>query len=306
MRRFLSFLVLGAWLAFTAAPALAQGPAEFSGMARFGPHRLLVVSDAKADSSEARLGILSLAGKTPRMLPVEVEDWGDGRASDLEACCPVPGTDDEFLLAESGWWKGHGGRLFRMKLTHHPDRGWTGQVLSVCRPLPMPAGGSTPSALQIEGIGAIRDPQGRLFVVLGLRGGPEGPGSLVWGHLDQEAFTLAGQRDFSTHSEISDSRSCADLQLLEEGGSFRVLTVAATDPDDRGPFRSAVLEVGRFTPRANGFDFQKTANRVLWRLEGLKVEALAPTPEVLEGSQFCVGTDDEFYGGIFRPLPALP
>lgn len=306
MRRNLTFLALGAWLAFAAAPALAQGPAEFSGMARFGPHRLLVISDAKADSPEARLGILSLAGKSPRMLPVEVEDWGDGRASDLEACCPVPGTDDEFLLAESGWWKGRGGRLFRVKLAHHPDRGWTGRLLSVCQPLPVPAEGSTPSPLQVEGIGAVVDPQGRLFVVLGLRGGPEGPGSLIWGTWDQEAFVQAGQCDVSTHAEVATSRSCADLQLVPEGDAYRVLTVASTDPSDQGPFRSAIVEVGRFLPRAEGFAFQKSPNRVLWRLEGLKVEALAPTPEALEGSQFCIGTDDESYGGIFRPLPALP
>jgi len=306
VRSFLTFLALGAWLAFAATPALAQGPAEFSGMARFGAHRLLVISDAKADSPEARLGILSLEGKAPRMLPVEVEDWGDGRASDLEACCPVPGTDDEFLLAESGWWKGRGGRLFRMKLVHHPDRGWTGQVLSVCRPLPVPSDGSTPSALQIEGMGAILDPQGRLFVVLGLRGGPEGPGSLLWGTLDQETFLLAGKRDFSAHAEVPKSRSCADLQLVEEGDAFRVLTVVSTDPSDRGPFRSAVLDVGFFVPQADGFAFRHAPNRVLWRLEGLKVEALAPTPEALEGSQFCIGTDDESFGGIFRPLPALP
>lgn len=306
MRRYLSFLALGAWLAFAAAPALAQGPVEFSGMARFGRHGLLVVSDAKADSSKARLGILSLAGKSPRMLPVEVEDWGDGRASDLESCCPVPGTDDEFLLAESGWWKGRGGRLFRVKLVHHPDRGWTGRVLSVCQPFPLPSEGSTPSPLQVEGIGALLDSRGCLFVVLGLRGGPEGPGSLVWGTWEQEAFVRSGQCDFSTHVEVPTSRSCADLQLVPEGDAFRVLTVAATDPSDQGPFRSAILEIGHFVPRGGSFTFQKAQNRVLWWLEGLKVEALAPTPAALEGSQFCIGTDDEVYGGIFRPLPALP
>jgi hypothetical protein len=33
------------------------------------------------------------------------------------------------------------------------------------------------------------------------------------------------------------------------------------------------------------------------------VEALAPAPPCLEGATFCIGTDDEDYGGIFRPLP---
>jgi len=153
---------------------------------------------------------------------------------------------------------------------------------------------------------AILDPRGQVVVVLGLRGGPEGPGSLIWGTLEQETFILTGQRDVSAHAEVPKSRSCADLQLVQEGDAFRVLTVAATDPSDRGPFRSAVLEVGRFVPRTDGFSFQKDANRVLWRLEGLKVEALAPTPDALEGSQFCIGTDDESFGGIFRPLPELP
>jgi len=303
MRAMLSCLALGAWLLVGGGPARAQAIEEFSGMATFGPQALLVVSDAKGDSPDPRVGILSLAGKAPTVLPVQVDDWRGKPASDLEACCPVPGSPNEFLLAESGWFKKGGGRIFRLKLTHDPDRGWIGVVTAVCRPFPVPRDGSTPSALQVEGLGAVATPEGRLLVVLGLRGGPEAPGRLVWGDLEGEDFRALGQREFSLHGEVPAGRSCGDLQLVAESDGYRVLSVAATDPGDRGPFQSAVCEVGRLTLSASGPDFQATAPRLLWRLDGLKVEALAPTPECLEGSSFCIGTDDESYGGIFRPLP---
>ncbi len=303
MRAMLSCLALGAWLLVGGGPARAQAPEEFSGMATFGPHALLVVSDAKGDSPDPRVGILSLSGKAPVVLPVAVDDWRGKPASDLEACCPVPGSPTEFLLAESGWFKNGGGRVFLLKVSHDPDRGWVGVVGAVCRPFPAPADGSTSSSLQVEGMGAVATPEGRRLLVLGLRGGPEAAGRLVWGYLEGEDFRTLGQREFSLHGEVPDGRSCGDLQLVADSDGYRILSVAATDPGDLGPFRSAVCEVGRLTFSPSGPDIRTTAPRVLWRLEGLKVEALAPSPRFLEGSTFCIGTDDEKYGGIFRPLP---
>lgn len=307
MRQFLGALSLGALLLLSSGPARAQGPTEFSGMATFGPQSLLVVSDAKADSPASRLGILSLAAPRPWMHPVTVDDWKGEPPNDLEACCPVPGSADEFLLAESGWWKGRFGRVFRVKLFHDPAQGWKGTVLSTCTPFAAPQDGSTPSADQVEGIAATTDSSGRLVVLLGRRGGAGSSGKLVWGHLDEAGFTALGEKDYSLEGFVPGGRSCGDLQLLEQGGAWKVLSVAASDPGDRGPFRSAVCEVGTLRTRGGGpVRFEPAPPRALWRLDGLKVEALAPTPSGIEDSTFCVGTDDEVYGGLWRPLPADP
>lgn len=295
MKKFAPLLAL----LLLAQPARAQsGPTEFSGMASFGDRDLLVVSDAKADSPAPRVGLLNLAWKRPVVQGVVVDDWKGDPASDLEACCPVPGTTDEFYLAESGWWKGRFGRVFRMKVTHDPARGWVGTVLSSFQPFPAPADGETPSPLQIEGIGAFQD-----VVVLGLRGGKGQPGRLVWGRPTADGFQKEGEQEFSLDAIVPGGRSCGDLLLVPDfgqRGSWGVYSVAATDPGDLGPFRSAVVRIGRIRRSS----FQAVPPAVVWRLDGLKVEALAPTPEGIEGSGFCIGTDDENYGGIWRPLPS--
>lgn len=295
-------LLLG--LLMLAAPAHAQsGPSEYSGMARFGDGALLVVSDAKGDSSHPRLGILTLAGKRPALLPVAVDDWKGDPSSDLEACCPVPGTPDEFLLAESGWFKGRFGRIFRVRLAHDPARGWAATVLSSFQPFPMPEGGTTPGEDQVEGMAALPAPGGPLLV-LGQRGGPGKPGRLVWGHLGPAGFERRGEREFSLQGLIPEARSCGDLQIVPAGGDagWDVYSVASTDPGDLGPFRSAVARIGRF--RGERPVFEPLEPQVRWELDGLKVESLAPTPAGVEDSPFCIGTDDEVYGGLWRPLPA--
>lgn len=296
-------LLLG--LLLLARPAHAQsGPTEYSGMASFGERGLLVVSDTKADSAAPRLGVLTLVHKRPVMLGLAVDDWKGDPPNDLEACCPVPGSEDEFYLAESGWWKGRYGRVFRVKLSHDPARGWVGSVVSTFQPFPAPTGGSTASAEQVEGLSAFPTEAGPLLV-LGLRGGKGQPSRLVWGRPTAGGFQKLGEHAFSLEAFVPGGRSCAELLLVPHWGEGRspdfwgVYSVAASDPGDLGPFRSAVVRIGRI----GGDRFEVSNPELYWRLDGLKVEALAPTPRSLEGSTLCIGTDDEAYGGIWRPLP---
>lgn len=297
MKRLLIFLLL------LTQPAAAQsGPTEYSGMARFGEQALLVVSDAKADSPASRVGVLTVAGGRPFMQAVTVDDWQGDAPNDLEACCPVPGTSDEFFLAESGWWKGRYGRVFRLRLSHDPARGWVGTVLSRFRPFPAPADGSTDSAEQVEGLAAFPTDAGPV-IVLGARGGKGQPSRLVWGRQAGTEFQKLGEQEFSLEELVPGARSCADLQLVSKPEGWQVLTVAATDPGDLGPFRSAVVLVGMLRSRGSSVWLVTGGTPVLAELDGLKVEALAPTPKGIEGSTFCIGTDDEVYGGLWRPLP---
>lgn len=302
MRTFLRAALVGVLL-LAAGPARAQGTPEMSGMARFGPDALLVISDAKGSSPAPRASVLRLTGGKPLVSPVIVDDWKGDPPSDLEACCPVPGTSHDFFLAESGWWKDQAGRIFRLRLSHDPARGWVGTVVSSFHPFPSPPGGSTPDPEQVEGMAAVLSPSGRIGLLLGRRGSGEQPGRLVWGTLEGETFSPAGEAPLDLREFVPGGRGCGDLSLVEEKGTWKVLSVAASDPGDQGPFRSVVCEVG--TLGAGGMRFVPSSPKLLWQLDGLKVEALAPTPAGFGGSPFCVGTDDENYGGIWRPLPAL-
>ncbi len=79
------------------------------------------------------------------------------------------------------------------------------------------------------------------------------------------------------------------------------------DRGDFGPFRSVIHEAGilrwdgkeslRFTPQLP---------TPLYILEGTKVEAMAPCPESIPPTKICIGSDDERYGGLWRPLFSMP
>jgi hypothetical protein len=149
-----------------------------------------------------------------------------------------------------------------------------------------------------------------LLIVLGLRGGtfPYEPPILHWGHSD----LAAGMLDFQdggglplehfTSSNMK-TRGCSDLYLDPAG----VLWVAgADDIGDAGPFRSTIWRFGPFMPdRLSFFDHyfyidQINHGSLQWTMDGIKIEALAAP--VLNGSVLSYATDDENYGGIWRPL----
>jgi hypothetical protein len=70
---------------------------------------------------------------------------------------------------------------------------------------------------------------------------------------------------------------------------------------DSGPFRSVIYRVGKFDPSVS-YPVQYEMNQdMVWYLDGLKVEALGPP--VVAGSVLTFATDDENYGGLWRPLP---
>lgn len=287
------------FLLVSGAPA-----ADYSGMVQM-PDRgtYLVVHDTKTGPEPpwvSRIGVLSLSPRGElayQSLPIT--DWGAGeeQPNDLESCCPIPGRPDEYLIAESGYYQGRFGRLFRIRVTRLPGSVlYHGQVLGVLRPEPLPdAGYTTPGPRQFEGMACL--PSGSdLLLVLGRRGGEGEPGALSWGRLDLEpmAFEPLGEEPLSFSSSV---RACADL-LFFEG---RLWSVASRDPGDLGPFWSAVYPAGTFRFDGSRADFESAEARAAWRLDGLKVEALAECD--LPDSPLCIGTDDEDYGGVWRPLP---
>ena len=96
---------------------------EISGLALFSERSASCVHDAKADieAKDPRLGVIDSSVKGGRYRSINVA-WPNGElASDLEAIGRVPGREQEFLLAESGYSTNHlgewsrAGRLFRIE-----------------------------------------------------------------------------------------------------------------------------------------------------------------------------------------------
>ena len=91
-------------------------------------------------------------------------------------------------------------------------------------------------------------------------------------------------------------RAVSDL-YLDPGGYLWIS--GAVDSGDLGPFRSYIQVMGKIEPNT---DYPVTAympEPINWMLDGVKLEAIA-APSV-PGSVLSFGTDDELYGGIWRP-----
>jgi hypothetical protein len=295
-----------------AAPAFAAPFPGASGMARLDDTHYLCVQDRKADKSGAAVGVLSVhpaadSGPGGRLLdyaPLELRDWHGAKANDLEAVCALPGGGLDFLACESGYYHGAYGRLFVL----HAEQGRHGWKVKQEQTLQLPQ-----FADQIEGLACAGGDAGRVLLILSERGGKDGgsPGQLHWGWLDELRAAQRGPgrpaEGWSFQSvEIPNpfdasypgARAVSDLYLDPEGTLW---TASAYDPDtDYGPFTSCVWPVASVDPQA-----EEAVTRMLdwdrtWLLEGLKIEALSAP--CTEGAYFSIATDDEGYGGIWRPL----
>lgn len=303
--------VLAAAGCATGAPApqpleVSADAAGWGGMAPLADGRYLVVHDNKSHEAGARLSAFDPAHDRMHVRPraVVVQDWGhaEGPANDLEALCRLDGLDDEFLLMESGRRQGRFGRVFHVRV-----RGWQAQVLAV---LPLPADPVGEPRADHEGLACQRRGQGQWRLLIGERGGhaPRARGSVRLGlyqaarrqiEWDAQALPVTVPGPWPAGQRV---RDIADLALEADG---TVWAVGAMDPGNAGPFRSTVWRLGRLDPDADALRLEPVP-RNHWVLDGLKVEALALPQPGMSGVQLLVATDDEDYGGIWRPLaPAV-
>ncbi len=312
MHKWISAPVLGLSLLFSLACLPVQAAKhvqDVSGIAHYDGGRFLAVSDTKAHNPKPRLWMGTITGDKCRFKPVPIEGWETmhTRSSDLEGICAVPDSSNIFLVTESGYFKGQGGRVFRLSINAEDRSHPIARCLDYFRPFPIPEDGGpayrTPDHLQIEGIEALPHPQGGYVLLLGLRGNGDNPSALVYGHLKDGQFQELGRTPIDLRHIIEGCRSCSDLHLIKsDGDTYRVLSVATTDPGELGPFTSAICEVGTFDGKA--LTFTPCEPKVIQRVPGFKVEALGRTPEIVSGSELLIGSDDEGYGGIVRPLPS--
>lgn len=313
MFKFSKFLCSASVLAALALPVLPAAadedtPANISGMESFGPEAIIVVNDAKAKSQEPRVSIMTVSEKGNKFMPVLIEQWSvdDPKAqpaSDLESVCEVPGEPGHFYAFESGYWKDGSGRAFKIHVNHHPFKGWIGEVEQVVYPFAKPSDGTTSDHEQIEGSAAIKDGDGTVYFLLGLRGSAQEPGQLVISRLDGDKVVEVERHKLDLRKFLK-GRSCSDLLLAPtHPNEFDVLSSGCIDSSDVGPFSSVICKVASLEITQNGYKLKMVEPELLYSVDGLKVEALCPTPITIEGSHISIGTDSESYEPIFRPMP---
>lgn len=310
------FSMVAAVLLCHAPAASAFNIPGYSGMAQISENAFLTVNDRKNPiESGYRLGVLEFTALDGVVFtPVSVRDWvhEDKDPSDLEACCSIPGRDGEFLIAESGFFNGRFGRIFHVTLSKDTEGFWVVTVNKAFRIYnrKLNAKNRSYKGDQVEGI-ACFNAHGKTMLVYGERGGSthggKKVGTIVWGTIDFEAyqFDKLGEAPLVNRSVLGD-RDCSALRLgANENGTISVISVATRDADNNGPFHSVLYRAGRFVvdPKKKTVQFGRYVKPgILYELSGLKVEAIAGPSKNAPESKYSIATDDENFGGIWRPL----
>ena len=284
--------------AVPASPALG-----ISGMAPAGDGAFLAVHDAKSFEDGPRLSLLTVDASGVALRPLPVADWRhpEGRSSDLEGACAL--GDGTFLVAESGTFEGRYGRMF------HVRPGVSGvEVLAAVR-LPF-ARDNTPGADgdNLEGLACVRD-GAAVLVLLGERGASEAypVGLIRWVRFDPATGTLdvadagRGGVPVSAPGDLvaRGFRSITGLHVTPDGS---VWSAASRDPGDLGPFDSVVYRLGRVDATAT-VPVTVEPGGAACAVSGFKVEAVS-APAL--GGTVSLGTEDEAFGGTWRPLVCEP
>ena len=274
--------------------------------------------DRPKDRPLSWLGLLTWEkDKGTRWEPLRVTvPEGQDPPSDLETCCRVPGREDLILTAESGYWSRSGpvkyGRVILFRLPDDPlsrDLEWVRSY----RPFPVPEK-PTVKHDQVEGMECVRIGENGLALVFVTVGEAGERATIRWGKLDLDASADADVYDERGTCHLTpgdgplNARACggAYIKKPNEDVPERAVWCSATyDPGDEGPFESIVYRAGTLRRVAGPklFEYGALAKPVLrWRLDGVKVEAIAEAPSGIPNAICAVATDDEDYVGIWRVL----
>lgn len=275
-----------------------------SGIARISSNKFLIVHDAKDyEQDKPRIGLLKIKSANERIdyKRLDFPASASTISNDLEGVCRVPNKLNEFLLTESGYWQGKYGRIFHIRVT----KKHVALVHEFKLPFLRDNNPDQRDGDQFEGIACIARNSDDVLILLGERGGTEVylNGVLRWGiyNLGTKNVIWSKQSQEVTSPnpwKLSKIRSITGLSIDSKG---QLWGSASLDPGDDGPFRSVVYLIGRVDPNQE-IPVQKHNPDTYWVVDGFKVEGVAAGEGRLPLS---IGTEDENYGGIWRPMPEL-
>lgn len=288
-------MVLLVWCAARLA-AQPPVPTDASGMAWIEDDRFLVVHDSKRpkELDRPRVSIVRLprdkAGLDWRPLDVE---WPqpEGPSHDLESIARVPGTDT-YLLAESG---DDGASFRRIFVAEFED----GELrIKAVVPWPVPVH-------NVEGIAVARAGSHYLFI-FAERAHGQGQTQIAWASFTLEPLAFGTFEKAVMPAAGPAGPASRTVAALAVDAAGQIYAASTFDPDtDGGPFSSAVWRIGTVETAGDGRPRVLLAHppEPVATLDGLKVESLAIRESERGATELFIGTDDEDYGAVIRPLP---
>ncbi|GGG05085.1 hypothetical protein GCM10011344_01810 [Dokdonia pacifica] len=279
-----------------------------SGMEQLDDQSYVVVYDIKNFKEGTRLALIHVTDETIQVTPIAISGWGDeGISSDLESICKIPGKTNEYVIAESGNWKGNLGRIFHIRIdtTQH-----SATILGITK-LPF-KNLNTPELVgdQYESMACLPYSETERILILGERGGSEiNPrGNIKWGIYNlmthQLQFSDAGIKGITVNAPghwtyLKNKRDITDLHIDAEGN---IWAAASEDTSDVGPFYSVIYQLGHVNDSNKEQPFTIYSDFSKWvPVSGFKIEALSgPSKNINATLSF--GTEDEIYGGVWRAI----
>ena len=278
-----------------------------SGMVQISDTQYLTVYDLKRFEEGPRMGLVTVNSLELIISPLDVTGWDEtGISSDLESICAIPGREGEYLLAESGAWQDNTGRIF------HVTVDTTLLKATVLGVMEIPALKPNDIGLvgdQYEAITCIPANTDSVIIVLGERGGSEvyPTGIIRWGIADLKShafnFTESGLSGINVTAPGSWNqdihRHITDFYIDKTGALW---SAGCEDVGDMGPFYSVIYKVGILNKRNPDSPIDTSIDCLTYKIiDGFKIEALSG-PAAGINSTHCFGTEDEIYGGVWRPI----
>ncbi len=313
-RLLVAVLLLGGCVSQAPIEKVPYASNGFSGMARIDDTHYLAVHDEKSHESGARISVIEVSsGQNVRVTAVEPATWKhrDGQSSDLEGVCSIPERDGEFLLVEGGHYDGRFGRVFHVRVDVTATPYQVEVLYAFDLPEFYPKSRTDPDGDEIEGIACATRSDGTTLVVLGERGGSSvyRDGVLRWAAVDLEApgpprFSAAGLagKTVNAPGAWSNPSRNRDISALYLDSDNTLWAAASEDLGDVGPFRSIVYRIAEVSADDPDPIRLVDSPSVTHTVDGFKIEALAAPAAAIKGSVLAIGTEDEAFGGVWRPL----
>lgn len=270
---------------------------DLSGMAWIEGDLFLAVHDGKNEPEEVdwpraslvQLPKFELQGIIWRNLDVAFPG-PQGRSNDLESVCRIPGGK-AFLLCESGQKTKEFRRIFYAVFADGN--------LSIPACLNWPV-----EVTNVEATAVCR--LGDQLVFLYAERAQGLPATQIrWAKLSLNPLAIGDFQEVTYRAQDPLGEGARPIVAMDVDRDGLIYAVSAYDSDtDDGPYRSVAWRIGKVTAGADGRPrVELCEHKRLATLDGLKVESICVRDLPDGGKQVLVGTDDEHYGGILRPLP---
>jgi len=281
-------------------PSQATTLPGISGLAPLGPGMALAVHDATSpdEDDRPRASVMTLtdspAGVTWQ--PLRFEWPGDaGPASDLESASGIPGSS-LVLLGESGDDGSGFGRLFLVDIDIAAAAGPTATIAGVTE-WPKPV-------FNVEAI-AVGEAGGELVLVYAERAQGEPVTTIEAAPLTLDPFEIGEPVGVEFTSPAVLSQNDRPVSAMEIGSAGIIHVASAYDTGDgAGPFSGSVWAIGALVGGDDGPRVELMPDPAIVAFaDGFKIESLAVLERADGSTALFLGTDDEDYGGVLRPLP---